>query len=378
MKIWLIGYIIRLLPFKAHLVLLVAVMIYGLFMMVSTGTILSITSFLDKVVEPDASVRNYFMVSSLSLSPYTSLVSYNRIVEKLDDINISATPVILAVVTCNGRVVGLRGVTTSGLELLYPSTSIDGRSFSDNCIGCVWAGEQVAEKLGLAVNDTIIVYSPYTGSSYVLRVQGIIDGGGVLNYELLTNIDTARIIHGAVMDEVSYIIVSARSQEELRVAAERLNHSYPTSIVEKAFLVLGPRNRATVYKSYTSIFLTRIGLNEWIVTILYGTILFTLSLGFYVIGQSYTIYSRCVLSLLWVIGVPKKIARVLLAFTITITVSIAFLISVVIQSLLSPYLTIWFLGYPLAPSTPPLYMLILHLSITLITITGSFSVKPHE
>ncbi len=350
-------------------------MIYSLFMIILTGAMLSITSFPDMVVEPGISAQNYFAVTSYSLSPYTSLISYNHIMEKLKDTNVSVTPVIPGVVTCKGRVIGLRGVTASGLELLYPGTRIEGDGFSDSCTGCVWAGEEAAERLGVGINDTVIVYSPYTGSTYVLRVRGIVNGGGVLSYELLTNVDTARIIHGAVMDEVSYVIVSAEDREELGAAAEKLGSGYPTSMVEKALLVLGSRGGATAYRSYTSMFLSRIGLNEWIVVILYGTTLFILSLGFYVIGQSYAVYSRRVLSLFWIIGVPQRFIRILLASTIMVTVSIAFIISVIIQLLLSPYFTIWFLGYPLVPYATPPYMLILYSSILILTIIGSFSVK---
>lgn len=168
---------------------------------VSLGTILS----LEKALEPHYLNTTAIIMSRKSSTPFTGLVDVkpykSLIAEGL------AEDVVLTPAQVGENLVVIRGVDPRPLREKNMVNIVSGGTFQDYTLFWCTVGEGLAELEGIAPGDTVVVRTPFTNSEYPLHVAGIHSGPGTLNYEILVNKRTARILRNIPRDKASMIVV---------------------------------------------------------------------------------------------------------------------------------------------------------------------------
>ncbi len=251
---------------------------------------------------PKQPSENYLLLAPRSASPLTTVFDEEIVTSKLTGINnVTIIRELLYTVYINGESFILRGLYSRDLVYYIDQELKD----FENCIMCVWVGKHVANKLGVKVNNTLTLYSPFTNTYYRLKIKDLLDTGTFLDYELLTNIYTARMIRGSGFRAVSVVIIYG-DQYSLHLVLDRFNISYTEkSLLHRVLLVIQARRniRFKQVEALSDIYLSRLGLNK---AVLY-TLLLSMSILFsvgVVIYPSWIMYSnRNVYKLLYEVGV---------------------------------------------------------------------------
>ncbi len=94
----------------------------------------------------------------------------------------------------NDKAVIIRGIFPSDFQSLEPVTLIQGRWLRDDDIKAAVAGQNLARKLDLKVNDTYLLSGSEVDDFVRIRIVGIFKGGGMIDDDLLMNIHYARYL----------------------------------------------------------------------------------------------------------------------------------------------------------------------------------------
>ncbi len=360
-------------------------MVFLLVILSTTGFINSLYFLSDYIVYPsNNSSRNYIIITSYSAAPFTAIFD-SRIIEnkvkKLENID-KIIYEVLTIVEYDNKICVLRGIDSQNLPIITGKYRVIGDAFNDDCINCIWVGAYLAKKLGINPNDTIILYSPFKSSSYIFRVKGFIETKGPLNYEFLTNIDTARIIRGAPKYGASIAIIFPKNKQGMYELAHIFNIStQKKGLLERALLALrisGKNLNIRTYESLSNIYLSRFGLSKDLLFALLLAITTLLSLGFYLVGQSIIIYNIDKFTMLYEQGLSITIIKlytILLALVLTL---LAGLLASLTAYFIFPYIKISILEYETGLVLDKNIMLIAIIVVFLIVSFGILSVKIHE
>lgn len=166
----------RILSFNRYLLVLVTATLFLSTILINEGFIDSTYTLPDYIVYPKQSITpHYIVLSSYSLAPFTSIFDTGKIEDKLIKVGgVNRTVYeVLAIVRYDSSNIIIRGLRRNDLRVVAGEYEFIGGGFNDNCTNCVWVGISLAQRLGISVNDTIIVYSPFTSSDHILVVKGI-------------------------------------------------------------------------------------------------------------------------------------------------------------------------------------------------------------
>jgi hypothetical protein len=298
----------------------------------------------DTITMPDTIPRGELsVVSSYSLAPFTSIVTYNDVSRLLG--NTTGYKVIyetLLLVKANNSLIVVRGINRSGLRSLANYNVIEGKDLNDSCLFCAWIGEGLAEKLGLHIGDNILVYSFFNNAPVKLRVEGILGIRGPYRYEAIVSLRTGQLLRG----------INDRSASIALIIGGRIPGAANTrrqGLMEYAFIVLrhlGRKPSLTRYGSASSAYLSRIGVPREALAITIVALITLLSIGSYVIGSSLFHSNRPAWILLHDIGVPLSTVKIGLIILLTIYVLIDAIVSILLQPVIIGLLHMSILNYP--------------------------------
>ncbi len=299
--------------------------------------------------------QHYVVITAYSVTPFTSVIRESLVESRISRVN-GVTAVVyelLAPVVVDGRPLILRGVNGRDLRVVAGDYRVAGYGFSDECIGCVWAGSQAAEELGLSPGDTIIAHSPLGSGDFVLTVEGILHTDSVLKHELVTNIPTAEAVRGSGPGSVSLAIVFTDSREGVREVAQAFNITPAVAgVLERAFLalrVVGPRVTPYIIESLPGMYLSRFGLSREAVAAAAVATAVATALGLFMLGNSIIAHDRVYLRIIWWLGIPWRKIRLLTAAITCSSMAIGALAGLAISASLASALGLSSFGYVIRP-----------------------------
>ena len=367
---------------KSYGLLLIVTLLFFILIFLTIGFVEAIYYLPEQIVYPKEPITPYYIViSSYSISPFTSIYNTRYVLEKINKLEgvLREIPIVFSLVEINGQGVILRGVEKSDLGVFLGNYSVEGMGFNDNCIGCIWVGNALAEELGLSINDTVVVYSPLSRSSYVVLVKGIVETNSVSKYEFITNLATARIIRGACQECVSTTILFLRDKECLEKAYRVFNITLRREgLFEKALLVLrisGRRISWEQYEALSSMYLSRIGLSRSMFYALLITLTLVLSLGYSVLAESIILLNKDNYIILYEQGLGIKKLKLIVTTYNTLIIISSFLLALLTYEKFSSMFKISFLGYKLQPYIDQYFILAAFTVLLLINILSTWSTR---
>ena len=349
---------------KSYGLLLIVTLLFFILVFLTIGFVEAIYYLPEQIVYPKEPVTPYYIVvSSYSISPFTSIYNSRYVEEKINELEgvMREVPIVFSLIEVDGQGVILRGMEKDDLGIFLGNYSIEGMGFDNNCIGCVWVGNALADKLGLSINDTIIVYSPLSRSSYIVLIKGIVRTNTISKYEFITNPTTARIIRGTCPECVSTIILFLRDKECLEEAYRVFNITHRREgLFEKALLVLRTSGRHISWEQYealSSMYLSRIGLSRSMFYALLITLTIILSLGYSVLAESIILLNKDNYVILYEQGLGIKKLKLIITMYNALIILSSFLLALLIYERVSSLFQISFLSYQLNPYIDqPIYL----------------------
>ncbi len=331
--------------------------------MASGSMLVDVQGFYDSILD----VRNpeSVVITSVSLAPFTSIVSVDQVRERLKGLEgVEVEERVYALVSVNNSSLILAGLVSKSLKKVVSTT--------DNCMlcsGCVFVGEDIARELNISPGMEIVVYSPYTSLPYILHVCGFARGWPY-SWMLISNLATARTIRGMGEYQASVVIVRSSAGVEAVLNAVGLS-PYLKSVGERVILAIKSYGRnisVKIYSTYAGEALDRLGIPE---AVFYATVIAICTalavsasmLGGFIIGSR----AREV-AVLRMFGASSKDVKISL---ITITL-IYTLLSSILSGLLLPIipLRLTLLGIPISPTQSPAILAVGTLLIWAFTSIG--------
>jgi len=301
----------------------------------------------------------YHTLSSYSLAPFTSLLDVRTVEEKLAGLAGVERVVyeVLTPVVYGSRIYILRGLRKEDLEIVAGGYSIVGEDFEDTCLNCLWVGSGIAEKLGLRLGDTVILYSIFTSSSYVFTVRGVIYSNSPLSHEFVTTLVAAQTVRGVGPGQVSVALVFALDSSAIRMIAKSFGvPAESLSLVERGLLALryvGGAVNVSVYRFLPDLYMSRLGLGRDVLTALQLAVAVITALGFYYVGAALITGSSEELRLLNEQGMSTRSIRALTAILALLTIAAADAVCVLMLRAASDSIGVEVLGYRVTPRLDP-------------------------
>ncbi|RLG87908.1 MAG: hypothetical protein DRO16_05575 [Thermoprotei archaeon] len=364
---------------KSYGLLLIISMLFFILIFTTIGFVEAIYYLPEQIVYPQKPITQYYLViSSYSISPFTSIYNTKYITDKTSKIKgiVREVPEVLSFIEINGQATILRGVQKKDLGIVLGNYEIMGKEFDDHSIGYVWVGEELAEKMDININDTLFVYSPLARSNYLVVVKGIIKTNSVSKYELITNLLTARTIRGTCPECVSITLLFLRDEEELVEAYKVFNLTpHKQGLFEKALLVLrisGRRISWEQYEALSSIYLSRIGLSRSMFYALLITLTIILSLGYSVLAESIILLNKDNYVILYEQGLGIKKLKLIITMYNALIILSSFLLALLFYERVSSLFQISFLSYELNPYIDQPVYLASFIVLSLINILSTW------
>ncbi len=331
----------RILGTKLHLLIFLQILVMEFSVIASGSMLISIQGFYDSMM--DVRGPNAVVITSVSLAPFTSIVSVDLIRERLrgiDDIEIEER--IYAVISIGNSSLVLTGLSNESLRRVVSGDRCR------LCTGCIYVGEDIAQKLGISPGMEIVAYSPYTSLPYILHICGFARGWPY-SWMFVSDLETARSVRGMEEHQASIIIIRSNKSMEKILGAIGLSPSL-RSISERAILAIrnyGGNISAKLYSAYGGEALDRIGIPEEIFYAIVIAICIALALSALTLGGFIARSRAREIAVLRISGASSRDIKISL---ITITL-IYTLISSMLSYLLLPItpLRITLLGLPISP-----------------------------
>lgn len=317
------------------------------------------------VMPPKHPDGEYVIISPLAVSPVTAVFDESTIENKIKDLNLTIIRELIFPVNMYNHTFILRGLDRDSTKYF-----VDEEVGVDECLACVWIGKEIADKYGLEKGDFIEIYSPYTNSFYKLEVKGVISTGAQLDSELITGLDTARMIRGVGYSSLSVLIAYGR-EEELYRLSRRLNISTAKlGLIQRVLAVIGTGRevRFKAVENLQEIYLSRIGLSQLNLHILLFSISIVFSMGLIIYpGWIYSSRSK-EFELLHEIGVSIRSIKIniVLLFTI-ITLPLLTILAIILKHITFKY-TIYEHSFQIG--SEPLTTMIIGLGLYAVFILG--------
>ncbi len=125
---------------KSYGLLLIVTMLFFILIFATIGFVEAIYYLPEQIVYPHKPVTQYYLViSSYSISPFTSIYNVKYITDKTAKLKgiIREVPEVLSLIEINDQAVILRGLQREDLGIVLGNYRVVGEDFDDNCIGCV-------------------------------------------------------------------------------------------------------------------------------------------------------------------------------------------------------------------------------------------------
>ncbi|MGC9149176.1 MAG: hypothetical protein ACP5GI_07030 [Sulfolobales archaeon] len=248
------------------------------------------------------------LITSYSISPFTSLVNINSVRERIGDIwgrcVDSFEPINLALVNINSTLIVLRGVSDAS-----KITVSEGERYDPSCLNCAWIGESVKRELGLEIGDLIVVESIFIRVPMILRVAGIYESGYLSDKEIIVSYKTASILRGADPSYASILIIRPRNSECINEILARISSEKfisPERIIVAIRYVSAKNISSKLISALSDIYLARLGLHRDIFTVLAISIAIILSYAYFITGSIIYRLNTDRIRILHNIGVSKR------------------------------------------------------------------------
>jgi hypothetical protein len=367
---------------REYLLLFIIILSILYVALLNIGFIESLYTFTNYLVYPAKPPTKYYIITSTySLAPFTAAFNPSVLEEKINGVNHTVVYEVLTIINYDSSPYILRGINQRDLGIIAGEYTVSGEELSDKCISCVWVGEELAAKLKIKINDTILIYSPFTSSNYILWVKGIIHTNSPLRYEFVTNIPTAQAIRG-LRDSVSIAIVFLKNKSDMYKIENILGISRTRlSILERAIIALRISNRrisAETYESLSNMYLSRLGFNRDIIYAVTIATTLLLIMGLYVAGQLLVVRNKHVISIFHEQGVSYRTIRLYLSILSILVILISGLIIIPIANTLFPHITYNIIGHTMTVLFDIKALAASILAIILIISTGIWTAGINE
>ncbi|QOJ79293.1 hypothetical protein IG193_02180 [Infirmifilum lucidum] len=240
----------RVLGFKLHLLIILQVLVMELAIIASGSLLLDVQNFYDSILDARGPS---VVVTSISLAPFTSIVDVDQLRGKLKGVEgVALEERVYALVKIQHSSAILVGLEDRELGKIASSDSREAN--------CVFVGEDLAHKLGLAPGMDVVAYSPYTSLPYVLRICGFA-GRQPYSWMLVSRLELARSLRGLRGSQASVVVVHSEGGAEAVLGALGIS-SARRSIGERIFLAVrstGGNFSARLYSAYAGEVLERLG-----------------------------------------------------------------------------------------------------------------------
>jgi ABC-type lipoprotein release transport system permease subunit len=141
-----------------------------------------------------------------SSTPFTGLVPAHLAEEvgALEGV-LACSPEVIAPCVIKGEAVFVRGIVPEGFAKLSKLTMLEGEALGPRDLDCAIVGKGVAERLGLKLNDEVLVLSALADRYVVLRVKGVFASGSPMDDEVLVPLHVGQWLRGAGYGYVTLI-----------------------------------------------------------------------------------------------------------------------------------------------------------------------------
>jgi ABC-type lipoprotein release transport system permease subunit len=141
-----------------------------------------------------------------SSTPFTGLVPAHLAEEvgALEGV-LACSPEVTALCVIKGEAVFVRGIVPEGFAKLSKLTMLEGEVLGPRDLDCAIVGKGVAERLGLKLNDEVLVLSALADRYVVLRVKGVFASSSPMDDEVLVPLHVGQWLRGAGYGYVTLI-----------------------------------------------------------------------------------------------------------------------------------------------------------------------------
>lgn len=251
------------------------------------------------------------IVSSDSISPFTSMVNLKDVEEKLSGFrDIKITPVFV----------------TIGFVDLKPMVVYE-LSYVNNT--CAYLDQELLKDVGNRWKGYIPIYSIFTQETLFLRICGVGDRPGIgVSHEVATK------IRGVPQGYYSFIVVEVYNnsivKEICRILAPNFEETYIERLIRRATLIAIRRGRITEVKEFwnpTEVYLTKFGIYRDYVTYFAYAIALSSLTGLPLLWSGVIEFLNKDVKVFTMLGIPRK--------SVAISILILLILSIVIGNILA-------------------------------------------
>ncbi len=344
------------LPLASHLGFLTLLSVLALAALSSVGLVIALYSFYEDLLPVD---EGESAVSSYALSPLTSVVSEKQLLELLGNATDTQVEfIVFSVAYARGRAVVVRGVSS---EYLVETLGLD----PGVARYCLYVGKGLAEKLGIGKGNTLVLHSPFTGDLLPAPVCGVLPLPSVLNYEILTDFSTARVLRGISEGYYSVAIV--------RGGAPGALHSADLPLARRALLLIlqrGGRVDLEVVAEIPEVYVARLGIHREVVLLVAYSAIAVVALSCPLIGYGISVSVESCTKVLRQLGVSRRAVLALLLILTCTYVAGAVALASLALSYLSWLTEVEVLGHSISPKVSPYDTTVVALAQLVLTLLG--------
>jgi len=141
-----------------------------------------------------------------SRTPFTGMVPA-YLAERIGAVNgvLASSPEVMVPCIVKSEAIFLRGVVPGNFTKLNPLTIIEGGMLELGDLNSIIVGKNAAEKLGLKLNEEILVLGVLTDQYMELRVKGIYESHSVMDDEALVPLHVGQWLRGTDYNHVTLI-----------------------------------------------------------------------------------------------------------------------------------------------------------------------------
>ncbi|MEM0471732.1 MAG: FtsX-like permease family protein [Sulfolobales archaeon] len=280
-----------------------------------------------------------------SRTPYTSSVPAHLAI-RLSEIGgvLASSPEVITPCIVNGRSVFMRGAIPEDLGKIDGLTIIDGDRIGLSDIDSALIGRNAAERLGLRVGDTVLVFSILSDRYVELRIRGIFISGSALDDEIVAPLYVAQWLSGLDYGSVTLIRLklspSANISEVLSIVRAELpkpTQPEPGELTPLELLVLWSAGRsgqvsAEEASRFVESYVGRYGVTrEALLTASISTLVFS-SLAIVLASRTLVAQHRGELGVLRSLGASKKLLKIDLLIKLLPWIIISSILGILIAS----------------------------------------------
>lgn len=249
----------------------------------------------DSIIRPPG-FEDWVAVSGPSISPLTSVIDRGALEGSLK--GGQATYIVLAPGILGDRIVSVRWVGPAG----GPA-----QGWEPSCGYCALLGRGIALEEGLEAGDWITVYSALRGYPLILKVEGVYEAGGPMDWEVLVAEDPSLEARGIGPGKASLALLRAPGPVGPGQAPGG------RGLLEAALVILYSQGRgegfAEAYERASEYYMARVGVPREAFSAASMGVVIALSLGSFIVGARFYHSNSGAIRLLWEQGVPLRAVK---------------------------------------------------------------------